>query len=154
MKMMKAVPKNATTKALNALGATLNFIDIWLKLFVENYDAGCVAYITAMKEMFKQIPQTMIKSLTPKQKVQKLTTNIGGRWYTGKSAKGLPTLKRSKISKKSQYNQDKIKKKLYEAYKWWNDWIFQLHWNNLEWVDPKYIIKRDKPYSVSSKCFT
>ena len=20
---------------------------------------------------------------------------------------------------------------------WWNDWKFQLHWNKLEWVDPK-----------------
>ena len=29
-----------------------------------------------MKDMFKQIPQTMIKSLTPKQKVQKLMTDL------------------------------------------------------------------------------
>ena len=41
-------------------------------------------------------------------------------------------------------------KKLYEANKWWNDWRFQLHWNKLEWVDPKNLIKRDKHYSVSS----
>ena len=62
----RSIPKNETTKALKALGATINFIDIWLKLFVENYDARCVAYITAMKEMFKKITQTMIKALTPK----------------------------------------------------------------------------------------
>ena len=59
----------------------------------------------------------------------------------------------SKLSKKSQENQDEIQKKLYEANKWWNDWKFQLHWNNFEWVDPKYLIKRDKPYSVYSKKF-
>ena len=44
-------------------------------------------------------------------------------------------------------------KKRYEANKWWNDWKFQLHWNNLEWANPKTLIKRDKPYSASSKKF-
>ena len=63
---------------------TLNFIDIWLKLFEENYDARCVAYITDMKETFKKISLTMIKALTPKQKVQKLMTEIGGGWYMEK----------------------------------------------------------------------
>ena len=27
---------------------------------------------------------------------------------------------------------------------WWNDWKFQLHWNMLEWVDPKTTPKRIK----------
>ena len=45
----RPIPKNTTTKALEGLGATLNFIDIWLKLFEENYDDISVAYITAMK---------------------------------------------------------------------------------------------------------
>ena len=80
----RSIPKNTTTKALKALGATLNFIDIWIKLFDKNYDARYVAYITAMNEMFKQIPQTMSKPLTPKQKFQKLMTDIGGGWYMGK----------------------------------------------------------------------
>ena len=31
----------------------------------------------------------------------------------------------------------------------WNDWKFQLHWNMLEWVDPKSKLKRVKPISVS-----
>ena len=43
------IPKNATIEALVSLSDTLNFIGIWLKLFEENYDARCVAYITAMK---------------------------------------------------------------------------------------------------------
>ena len=29
----RAITDNATTKALEALGATINFIDIWIKLF-------------------------------------------------------------------------------------------------------------------------
>ena len=69
-----------TTEALEALGATLNFIYIWLKLLEENYDASRVAYITAMKEVFDRIPLTMIKLLTPKTKVQKLMIDIGGVW--------------------------------------------------------------------------
>ena len=43
------ITKNVTTEALEELGATLNFIDIWLKLLDENYDARHVAYITVMK---------------------------------------------------------------------------------------------------------
>ena len=76
----RSTAKTSTTKALKELVATLNFIDIWLKLFVENYDARYVAYINAMKEMFKKVPQTMIKSINPKQKVQKLMTDIGSVW--------------------------------------------------------------------------
>ena len=90
MKMMKAVleifqyPNMQQQKSLKALGATLKIIDIWIKLFLVNYDARCEAYINAMKDIFKQIPQTIIKALTPKQKVQKLMTYIGGGWYMEK----------------------------------------------------------------------
>ena len=62
------------------MGATLNFIDIWLKLLDDNYDSRRVAYITSVKDIFRQTPLTMIKALTPKQKVQKLMTKIGGGW--------------------------------------------------------------------------
>ena len=55
-----------------------------------------------------------------------------------KSARGLAPLKRTKLSKKAQERQDKIQKKLYEANMWWNYRKFQLHWNKLEWFDPKY----------------
>ena len=40
---------------------------------------------------------------------------------------------------------------MYEYNRWWNDWKYQLHWNKLEWVDPKSTPKRVKPYLVSSK---
>ena len=73
-----------TTEDLESLGDTLNFIVICIKLLEDSYDARRVAYITAMKEMFNKIPLTMDKALTPKQKVQKLITNIGGGWYVGK----------------------------------------------------------------------
>ena len=49
--------------------------------------------------MFRQIPQTIKIALTPKQKFQKIMTDIGGRWYMEKSARGLPPLRRTKLSK-------------------------------------------------------
>ena len=69
------------------MGTTINFIDIWIKLFEDNYDFRRVAYITSIKEMFNKLTQTMIKALTPKQKVQKLMTDIGGGWYMGQKSK-------------------------------------------------------------------
>ena len=46
---------------------------------------------------------------------------------------------------------DLIKNKLFVYNMWWNYWKFQLHWNMLEWVDPKTTPKIVKPFSVSSK---
>ena len=69
----------------------------------------------------------------------------------GKFAKGLPQLKRKKLSKKAQKRNDIIKNKPFKSIRWWNDWKFQLHWNLLEWVDPKSTPKRVRPFSVSSK---
>ena len=45
----RSIPKDSTTKALKSLGANFNFIDIWIKLFLDNYDARCDAYVNAMK---------------------------------------------------------------------------------------------------------
>ena len=63
-----------TTESLEELGATLNYIEIYIKLLDDNYDARRVAYRTDTKEMFKQIPTTIIKPLIPGKKVQKLMT--------------------------------------------------------------------------------
>ena len=64
-------------KYYNHFGATLNIIEIWNKLFNENYDDRRVAYINDMKEMFKKIPTTMTKPLSSRQKFQKLMKEIG-----------------------------------------------------------------------------
>ena len=69
---------------------------------------------------------------------------------TGKSDKGLPPLRRSTLSKKSQEKEDEIKK-LYEANKWFKYWIFQLHRNKLEWFNTRSQTKRNKNFAVSSK---
>ena len=84
----RAIPDDATIKTLEELGATINFIDIWLKLLRANFEARCEAYINAMKLVFRKIPQTIKMALTPKQKIQKFMTDIGSGWYVGKKVLG------------------------------------------------------------------
>ena len=74
----RPITKNATTEALESLGATLIFFDIWLKLFDHNYDVICEMYNRAMKNMFQKIPTIKSKPFSQGQKLQKLMTEIGG----------------------------------------------------------------------------
>ena len=80
----REIPNDATIKTLGVLGATFNFIDIWLKLLHEKICARSGSYINSMKEMFMQIPQNFEIALTPKEKIQKLMTDIRGGWYIKK----------------------------------------------------------------------
>ena len=87
------------------MGATINFIEMWLKLLEDNYEVRYGMYNKAMKEMFKQIPTTVIKALSPKQTFQNIMTEICGEWYMGNFSQGLPPLsipKRIKNHKKSR----------------------------------------------------
>ena len=80
----RVLPNDATVKALESLGATFNFIDIWLHNFCDNYFDQSESYTVAMVEMFKTIPQNVEKPLTTREKNQKLITDIGGGWYLEK----------------------------------------------------------------------
>ena len=80
-------------------------------------------------------------------------TDIGGGWYLKQCKKGLPPLKRTKLGKKAKKGQGLIKNELFKSNMWWNDWKLQLHWNMLEWVNPKSTNKRVKPFAASSKKF-
>ena len=77
----REIPKDATVKAINSLGDTYNFIDIWLHNFRHNYFERSVSYTAAMVEMFKTIPQNVGIPMTSREKNQKLITDIGGGWY-------------------------------------------------------------------------
>ena len=46
---LNILTKNSTTEALEALGATTNFIEIWIKLLEENYEVRCGMYNKTMK---------------------------------------------------------------------------------------------------------
>ena len=50
----------------------------------------------------------------------------------------LPPLKKSKLSKKSPKKEgDGINRILTEDNQHWNGWKFQIHWNQLECVNPR-----------------
>ena len=49
-----------------------------------------------------------------------------------KLGQNLPPLKKSKLSKKYQNEEDEINRKLTEANQYWNDWTLEKHWNKLE----------------------
>ena len=60
----REIPKNATTASLKQLGATLNFIDCWLKHFRHNYQVILIMYHEIMINLFKQIPTMKSKQLS------------------------------------------------------------------------------------------
>ena len=66
------IPNDATVKALKSLGATFNFIDIWLHNFCHNYFSRSDSYRVAMVEMFKTIPQIFGKPLTTRERKPKI----------------------------------------------------------------------------------
>ena len=49
----REIPDDATIKTLEALGDTTNFIEIWLKLLREIFNARYEVYINALKVMFR-----------------------------------------------------------------------------------------------------
>ena len=54
-----------------------------------------------------------------------------------KLGQNLPPLKKRKLSKKTQKEKDEINIRVTEANQMWNDWKFQMHWNKIEWVNPR-----------------
>ena len=63
----------------------------------------------------------------------------------------LPPLNKRRLIKKSQKEEDEIKRKLHEANQSWDDFKLQIHWNKIEWVDPRCQDERKNPFCVSSK---
>ena len=41
------------------------------------------------------------------------------------------------MTKEKTKKQDGIRRKRNEDNQSWNDWKFQIHWNKLEWVNPR-----------------
>ena len=78
----REIPKDSTVKALNSLGATFNFIDIWIHNFCHNYFARSESYTVAMVETFKTIPQNIGKPLTTEKKIKNSLQILGvdGIW--------------------------------------------------------------------------
>ena len=56
----------------------------------------------------------------------------------------LPPPKKRKLRKKFKKEEYKIKRRLTKDNQEWNDWKFQIHWNKLEWVNPRSPDERKK----------
>ena len=84
----RLIPNDATVKALKSLGATFNFIDIWLHNFRDNYFDRSESYTVAMIKMFKTIPQNVEKPPTTREKKLKIDDRYWGWMVFGKMCKG------------------------------------------------------------------
>ena len=78
------LPSNSTTESLASLGATINFIDFWLKWFYHNYLSQSNMYIESMQYLFNKIPVQIPKPLSHKGKCKSYLHGIGGDWYMKK----------------------------------------------------------------------
>ena len=101
-------------------------------------------YVFNMNKLFHKTPVELLKQTSPNEKRKQLLYDIGGGWYVKKLGQKLPSLKKRKLSTKSQKQEDEIKRRLTEANQYWNDWKFQIYWNKLEWVNPRSRNKRKK----------
>ena len=99
--------------------------------------------------MFKKSQIKYLNHLLFKKK-QSLLHAIGGDLYI---IEKLPPLKKRKLIKKAQYKEDGIRRYLQRSHKSWNDWIFKMHWNKLEWVNPRSCIEEKNKFCVSSRIF-
>ena len=66
-------------------------------------------------------------------------------------SKKRPPIKKQNLSKNAKQKDDNIKINIQAATQNWNYCIFQIHWNMLEWVNPRSRISIKKLYSISSK---
>ena len=118
-----------------------------------NFLERCNIYFETMKKLFHKIPVELPKPPSTKEKHQSLLHAIGGGWYMNKLNDKIPLPKKRKLIKKAQEKEDKIKRHLQTANQNCNDWKFHIHWNKLEWVNPRNRNELKYPYCVSSKEF-
>ena len=104
-----------------------------------------------MKELFHKIQVELTKKPSPREKRKSLLHAIGGGCYVDKLVHNIPPPKKRELIKKWKEEEDKIKRIITEANQEWCDGKFQIHWNKLEWANPRSRYKRKNPFCVSSK---
>ena len=103
--------------------------------------------------MFQKIPVELTRPPIPKEKTSIIITCYW-RWLVyEKLNENLPPLKKIKPREKSQEKEYEIKRKLQTDNQNCNDQKFQIHWNKLEWENPRNCNEQKNPYCVSSKDF-
>ena len=60
------IPSNKTTEALDLIGATIYFIDYWLKALKHNFIERCNLYAFNMNKLFQKIPVELPNQPSPK----------------------------------------------------------------------------------------
>ena len=63
------LPKNSITEALYILGATIDFIDCWLKSLEQNSIERCDLYSHNMDILFQKIPVKLTNKTSPKAQI-------------------------------------------------------------------------------------
>ena len=94
------------------LGATIYYIDCWLKALEKNFMELCNFYAFNMEKLFQKIPVELPNQPSPKEERKLLLQAIGDSWYVEKLGQKLPLLKKRKLSKKSQKEDDEINRRL------------------------------------------
>ena len=77
-----------------------------------------------MEELFHKIPVKLPNKPSPKEKLGSLLHAIGCAWYVDKLGQKLLPLKKSKLRREIQEEEDKIKRKPAKAIQEWCDWKF------------------------------
>ena len=80
-----------------------------------------------MDTLFQKIPVKLPNQPSSKAKLKYLLHAIGGGWYVEKLGQKLSPIKESKLSKKYQNEEDKIRRRLTENNQMCSDWKFQIH---------------------------
>ena len=72
-------------------------------------------YVFNKRYLFQKIPVELPNQPSPNEKRKSLLLAIGGGQFVKKLGQKLPPLKKSKLSKKSQKEEDRIKRILTES---------------------------------------
>ena len=68
-----------------------------------------------------------------------------------KLGQNLPPLKKRKLSNNKKEEENKINRRLTGENQEWCVWKFQIHWNKLEWVNPRSCDEIKNSFCVFSK---
>ena len=52
----------------------------------------------------------------------------------------IPPQKKRKLTIKEKNKEDEINRNIKMSNKSCNDWIFKIHWNKAEWINPRNLI--------------
>ena len=147
------IPLNSTTGALVSLSATINFIGCCLQALERNVLELCNMYFFYEKHVSENSSWT--SWTTHSERKTPIIITCCWRWLVYEQiTREASTPKEIKLSKRAQEKEDEIKRKLHKDNQDWYYWKIQIHWNKIEWVNPRNRNEQKSPFCVSSKLFS